>query len=143
MYTNISEDSITDNVWPIRKYKTKKYKIVFDPFQFVLSMFFYIGIICLIIYYSIVLIVPNIKSFGQLTSSSIPNEIEYFHQILKQQNQTINDIESKILTTENILRVNQIIQNLEQITSQLNVTQLQNNIQNIVNDLNKVIHIQK
>jgi len=127
-----------DTLW-IKSKKPRKIKIVFDPYIFTLIILIFVLFTSALVYFTLIFFIPCINNFNHLTSERIPNEIDFIHQFLTQQNKTINDIESKMIIM-NEIKINHIIQNLEIITTNLNVTQLQNNIQNIVNDLNKVIH---
>ncbi len=73
----------------------------------------------------------------------LPNEIDYYHNIVAQHNQTISNIENKleiILGDPTIKQILNIINNINSITQQINVTLIQNDLTTIANDLNKVIH---
>jgi hypothetical protein len=109
------------------KSKNKKIQIVFDPFIIsVVILLFVISISLVIIY---------------LVKLNLYHEIQFYHQIISQHNETITKIENKILgyslqidqiiSSNNTEIINKIIAQIDKITSELNVTQLQNNIQEI------------
>jgi hypothetical protein len=107
-------------------YKSKKKNIqtTFDPFTFSISLLIFICILSCIVFYLIYL----------------QNEIEFYHQVVAQQNQTIYQIENKILNQilndDNMQKINTILYNIERISTQFNITQIQNNLQDIAKVIN-------
>lgn len=124
-------------------------RIIFDPFVFTLLLLIFISIIVISIYYLIILLPPVVMNFNHLIESTIPNELAYYHSLLDQHNQTLVQIENKILPYLNISHIiinpdtfrttAHIIGNMDHITSTLNITQIQNNLEDIVNTLNRII----
>lgn len=129
--------------------KRKPLRIVFEPFIFTLLLLFFLCMIVIFVYYLIILLPPVILNFNNLVENTIPNELEYYHSLLKQHNQTLNLIENNILSYMNVSDIiinpntlqksNQAIQNMVLITSSLNITQIQMNLEEIVSILNRVL----
>jgi hypothetical protein len=122
----------------LNKYKPKKNKFnIFYKVIMLLLVGSYVGLLIFGTYY----LFPIIHNFNNLTTK-ISSEVDYYHSIISQQNNTVIVIEDKInkfLDNENINNVLTIIKNLNIITSQMNITLIQNDLNTIANDLNKII----
>lgn len=124
-------------------------RIIFDPFVFTLLLLIFITIIVISIYYLIIILPHVIMNFNNLIENTIPNELVYYHSLLQQHNQTLVQMENKLLSYLNVSHIiinpdtfhtaNHIIGNMDRITSTLNATQIQNNLEDIVNTLNRII----
>jgi hypothetical protein len=113
----------------------RKIQITIDPFLLsILILFFVLTLVCL------GYLIPFFQSFNHLVQILIPNEIEFYHQIIAQQNQTISNIEQNIFTPILLQKIQTIVIELQDITSELNITQIQTNINDIANTLNQIIH---
>ena len=127
----------------------RKMRFVFDPFLFTLILLILCSLLFCIVYYLIIFLPPIIFNFNTLISTTVPNELQYYHSLVQSHNETVTTIEknilnylslSEIVVNKNTLNsVNHIIFNMEGITSTLNVTQIQTNLGEIVNILNRVI----
>jgi hypothetical protein len=106
-------------------YKSKKNRMhmMFDPFSFAIGLLILSSILSCIVYY--------------LLNFNLESEINFYHQIIAQQNQTLSEIEIRIkdhiLSMENLQKFNEIIFHIDRISNQLNITQIQNNLQDIAN----------
>jgi hypothetical protein len=120
-------------------HKRKPLRIVFEPFIFTLVLLLFLTMITLFIYYFIILLPPILLNFNTLISNTIPNELQYYHSIIDQHNQTLSAIESSI---SNVLfnsnNLDHILHNMERITSSLNITQIQQDLDSIVYTLNRI-----
>jgi hypothetical protein len=128
--------------------KQPRSKIRFDPFVFTSLIFMFVVLFSFLIYFAIVLI-PIINNVNQLVSV-IPKELEFYHQIVLQHNQTIYRLETKIekyidvaeiVVNPNVLsEFVDLIVNMKYIISNVNITQIQNNFGQIESDLNSIVH---
>jgi hypothetical protein len=142
-YINISESGVSDPP------KRKPLRIVFEPFIFTLVLLLFLTIIASFIYYLVILLPPILLNFNTLISNTLPNELQYYHSIIAEHNQTLSGIESNILhylnisnilvNPENLDRSVHILRNMDRITSALNVTQVQQDLDSIVNTLNRIL----
>jgi len=156
MYNSIGRQSYHDDLYKFintneiqDSSKRKSPRIVFDPFIFTLLLLLFIIIIVIFVYYLIIILPPVIMNFNNLISNTIPNELEYYHSLLKEHNQTLVQVEKNVLSYINISNIvinnktlhksNHIIDNINGITSTLNITQIQRDLDNIVNILNRII----
>ena len=108
------------------KSKNKKIHIIFDPFTFSISLLIFVSILTCIVYY--------------LLHFNLESEIKFYHQVVFNQTLLITQIEHRImdqvLNSENIQKMNVIINNIEKISSQFNITQIQNNLEDIAKVIN-------
>jgi hypothetical protein len=134
----------------LRFEKQRKSKIRFDPFVFG-SFVFLIVIVFVFFLLCVITIIPVIENFNLLISMKIPNELEFYHQIVLEHNQTIYRLESKIeryidvaeivVNPKVLTQVVAVISNIEKITNTINVTKIENNLDEIQNDLNTIAQI--
>jgi hypothetical protein len=110
------------------KQKRKAIQVSFDPFLFMLWVIF----ITLTLGY----LIPFFQSAQNLLQNIIPNEIDFYHQLIQEQNQTISRIEQEIFNPKMIQQIQVILNHLQQ----LNITEVQNDIHDIANILNQIIH---
>lgn len=152
MYSRVprlEEDYINESGINSRTSKRKSLRIVFEPFIFTLLLLFCISIIVGFVYYLVFLLPPVIMNVNVLVSSTIPNELMFYHSLLSEHNETLVQIEKNILTYTNVSSIiinpntldlsNRIIRNIDRITTTLNITQIQDNIEDIVNTLNRIL----
>lgn len=128
----------------------KKSKIRFDPLVFG-SFVCLIVIVFVFVLFFVITIIPVISNFNQLISVTIPNELDFYHQIVLEHNQTIYRLEMKIeryidvaeivVNPKVLSQVVAVISNMDKITNTINVTKIENNLDEIQNDLNAIAQI--
>ena len=133
----------------VKRKKPQKMRLVFDPIIFTLFILIICIITTTIVYYMFFVLPAIFINFDTLVSKTIPNELQFYHSLFEQHNQTIYQIETHllnylnrseiILNNHTLSTINHIINNSEEITSSLNITLIQNNLNDIVNTLNQLL----
>ena len=133
----------------VQRKKKSKMRLVFDPIIFTLFILIISIIIATIVYYMFFILPSIFINFDTLVSKTIPNELQFYHSLFEQHNQTMYQIETSllkyldrseiILNNHTLSTINHIINNSEEITSSLNITLIQNNLNDIVNTLNRIL----
>lgn len=136
-----SEDFTNNGYTEIISKSRKCSKIRYDPL--VASLVACFGLIFLFgIGYCIFILIPAVQNFNILIQNIIPQELNFYHQIVSQHNQTIFLIEHQVLDVLNRNNVNNFTQTLHQInliTQEMNMTQIQYDLTQIVYLLQHII----
>jgi predicted PurR-regulated permease PerM len=135
-YFNPGESSEHTKLNPIRKTSRIRYDPLLTTLVTLFGLFF---VVCLI--YAGIVIIPVITNFN-LILNQIPSEMNFYHNIVSQHNQTLVKLENNlaiVLNSQTLNRMEETIQQLDIITKNLNVTQIQNELKLIVSILESLI----
>lgn len=120
----------------------KQNRIRYDPiltFVVIILSFFLIGSFV----YLGILIVPLITQMQVLLTTTIPNEIEFYHQIIAQHNHTLvifeNQIENHLINNSTLSHIKSLVVHIDQFSGKINITQIQYDLGQIVSLLQHVI----
>jgi predicted PurR-regulated permease PerM len=115
-------------------------RIRYDPLLSILvTLFGLFFVVCFI--YAGILIIPVLTNFN-LILTQIPSEINFYHNIVAQHNQTLVKLENNLLIIVNshtLKNIEETIQQVDMITKNLNVTQIQDDLKQIVSILERLI----
>ena len=103
-----------------------------------LLMSFILSLFTLVFF--VVAIFPILQHFDHLISTQIPNQLDFYHQLAVQHNQTLTQIEISINDPILFQEIKSILSQVQRITSELNITQIQNDIHQISTILGQIIH---
>ena len=128
--------------------RRRKLKCSIDPFVFTTLIIILFCIVSMMIYI-FVLLTPILHNFDHLITTTIPNELDFYHNMTLHHNQTISKIEkymieylnsTNIILNQNTLdNANVIVENIKEISTNLNISEIQFNLNQIVMILNKIL----